>query len=109
LEVGTRTLQRAWHGELCLGFPFFKNLLPTKQLGIRSPHSNALMIGYESFIIEVGLYGNTMGYEYKKHSILATDNTWFKNVWELVSYVDVHLHFNEDFQLKPIRQKVIYL
>ncbi len=36
------------------------------------------MIGYESFIIGVGLYGNTMGYEYKTHSILAMDNTWFK-------------------------------
>jgi hypothetical protein len=25
-------------------------------------------------------------------------------VWELVSYFNIHLHFNEDFQLKPIRQ-----
>ena len=72
--------------------------------GFGAPHSNALMIGYESFIIEVGLYGNTMGYEYKTHSFLATDNTWFKNVWELVSYFNIRLHFNEDFQLKPIRQ-----
>jgi hypothetical protein len=40
------------------------------------------MIGYESFIIEVELYSNAMGYEYKTHSILATDNTWFKNVRE---------------------------
>ncbi len=46
--------------------------------GFGASHSNALMIGYESFIIEVGLHGNTMGYEYKSHSILAMDNTWFK-------------------------------
>jgi hypothetical protein len=72
------------------------------QLGIRCPYSNALMIGYESFIIEVGLYGDTMGYEYKKHYFLATDNTWFKNMWELASYFNIRLHFNEDFQLKPI-------
>jgi hypothetical protein len=72
--------------------------------GFGAPHSNALMIGYESFIIEVGLYGDTMGYEYKSHSFIVTDNTWFKNVWELVSYFNIHLHFNEDFQLKPIRQ-----
>ncbi len=32
------------------------------------------------------------------------DNTWFKNVWELVSYFNIRLHFNEDFQLKPIQQ-----
>jgi hypothetical protein len=67
-----------------------------------APHSNALMIGYESFIIEVGLYGDTMGYEYKTHYFLAADNTWFKNVWELVAYFKICLHFNEDFQLKPI-------
>ena len=72
--------------------------------GFGAPHSNALMIGYESFIIEVGLYGDTMGYKYKSHSFLATDNTWFKNVWELVSYFNIRLHFNEDFQLKPIQQ-----
>ncbi len=62
------------------------------------------MIGYESFIIEVGLYGDTMGYKYKTQSFLATDDTWFKNVWELVSYFNIHLHFNKDFQLKPIQR-----
>jgi hypothetical protein len=72
--------------------------------GFGAPHTNALMIGYESFIIEVGLHGDAMGYEYKFHSFLATDNTWFKNVWELVSFFNFRLHFNEDFQLKHIRQ-----
>jgi hypothetical protein len=61
------------------------------------------MMGYESFMVEVGLYGNTMGYEYKTHSILATGNIWFKNVWELVSYFNVCLYFSAVFQLKPIR------
>jgi hypothetical protein len=28
--------------------------------GFEAPHSNALMTGYESFMVEVGLYGNTM-------------------------------------------------
>ncbi len=60
-------------------------------------------MGYESFMVEVGLYGNTMGYKYKTHSILATGNTWFKNVWELVSYFNVCLYFSAVFQLKPIR------
>jgi hypothetical protein len=71
--------------------------------GFEAPHSNALMMGYESFMVEVDLYGNTMGYEYKTHSILATGNTWFKNVWELVSYFNVHLYFSAVFQLKPIQ------
>jgi hypothetical protein len=64
----------------------------------------AMMMGYESFMIEVGLYGNTMDYNFKRYSMLATNNTWFKNVWELVLYFNVSLNFNEDFQLKPIRR-----
>ncbi len=72
--------------------------------GFSAPQSNALMIGYESFINEVGLYDNTVDYEYKTHSILATDNTWFKNVWELVSYFNVRFHFSDNLQLKPIQQ-----
>jgi hypothetical protein len=61
------------------------------------------MMGYESFMIEVGLYGNTMDYNYKSHSMLATDDPWFGNVWELVSYFNVSLNFDLDYQLKPIR------
>jgi hypothetical protein len=44
-----------------------------------------------------------MGRKYRSHSFLAADNTWFKYVWELVSYFNICLHFNEDFQLKPIQ------
>ena len=70
--------------------------------GFSAPQSNALMIGYESFINEVGLYDNTVEYEYKTHSILATDNTWFKNVWELVSYFNVRFHFRLQWQ-SPVK------
>jgi hypothetical protein len=71
--------------------------------GFDVAHLKAMMMGYESFMIEVGLYGNTMDYNFKRYSMLATNNTWFKNVWELVLYFNVSLNFNEDFQLKPIR------
>jgi hypothetical protein len=71
--------------------------------GFDAAHLKAIMMGYESFVIEVGLYGNTMDYNFKRYSILATNNTWFKNIWELVLYFNVSLNFNEDFQLKPIR------
>jgi hypothetical protein len=33
------------------------------------------MMGYESFMIEVGLYGNTMDYDYMAYSVLATNGT----------------------------------
>jgi hypothetical protein len=66
--------------------------------GFDVAHSKAMRMGYESFMIEVGLYGNTMDYNFKSYSMLATNNTWFKNVWELVLYFNVSLNFNEVFQ-----------
>jgi hypothetical protein len=72
--------------------------------GFDIAHLKAMMMGYKSFMIEVGLYSNTISYVYKRHSMLVTNNTWFKNIWELVSYYNVSLNFDEDYQLKPIRQ-----
>jgi hypothetical protein len=42
--------------------------------GFDVAHSKAMMMGYESFMIEVGLYGNTMDYDFKRCSMLATNN-----------------------------------
>jgi hypothetical protein len=36
--------------------------------------------------------------------MLVTNNTWFNNIWELVSYYNASLNFDEDCQLKPIRR-----
>jgi hypothetical protein len=60
-------------------------------------------------MIEVGLYVNTKDYDYKTHSMLATSNTWFKNIWELVWYFNIWLHFNTAFQLKAVRRGDISL
>ncbi len=35
--------------------------------------SRSLMMGYESFMIEIGLYGNTMDYDY---GIFSIGNEW---------------------------------
>ncbi len=67
-------------------------------------HSKTIMIEYESFMVEVGLYGNTMSYKYKKHSMLLTKNTWYKNVWELCHYYNIWLNFIGDLHLKPVRK-----
>jgi hypothetical protein len=48
--------------------------------GFNVAHLKAMMMGNKSFMIEVGLYGNTMDYNYKRHSMLVTNNTWFKSV-----------------------------
>jgi hypothetical protein len=60
-------------------------------------------MGYELFLMDVGLYRNTLGYEYKCFAVLATDNTWFKNVWELLHDFNAHASFDEKYQLHPIR------
>ncbi len=44
-----------------------------------------------------------MSYDYKKHSMLVTNNTWFKNIWELTSYFKVQLNFDDEFHLKAVR------
>jgi hypothetical protein len=53
------------------------------KLSFRSSFQHIMMV-YESFMIEVDLYGYTIFYDYKMHSMLATSNTWFKNIWDLV-------------------------
>jgi hypothetical protein len=62
------------------------------------------MMGYESFMIEVGLYGNTMDYDFKAYSVLATNGTWYKNVWELVHYFKIRLVFQSEYRLGPVRR-----
>jgi hypothetical protein len=69
-------------------------------------HSKTIMIGYESFMVEVGVYGNTMSYKYKTHSMLGTNNTWYKNVWEFSHYFNIWLNLNGDLHLKPVREGV---
>ncbi len=72
--------------------------------GFDNIDARAIMIGYESFMMEVGLYGSTMDHDYKTHLILVTNNTWYKNVWELVHYFKIRLVFHTNYQLKPVRK-----
>jgi len=62
----------------------------------------SLMMGYESFMVKVGLYGNTMDHNYKLYSILATNGTWYKNVWELVCFFKIRLAFQSKYRLGPV-------
>jgi hypothetical protein len=75
-----------------------------KTWGFTDVVSRSLMMGYESFMIEVGLYGNTMDYDYKAYSVLATNGTWYKNVWELVHYFKISLAFKSEYRLGPVRR-----
>ncbi len=61
-------------------------------------------MGYKSFMVKTGLYGNTMDHDDKAYSILATNYTWYKNVWELVHYFNIRLAFQPEYRLGPVRQ-----
>jgi hypothetical protein len=75
-----------------------------RALGFTDVVSRSLMMGYESFMIEIGLYGNTMDYDYKAYSTLATNGTWYRNVWELVYYFKIRLAFQSEYRLGPVRR-----
>ncbi len=55
-------------------------------------------------MIEVGLYGNMMDNDYKTYLVLATNGTWYKNVWELVHYFKIRLAFQSEYRLGSIRR-----
>ncbi len=81
IKLPWRTLPEAYQG---IGLPNFSlNLLAAKlQLiqclwGFSNAASLSLTMGYESFLMDIGLYGNTLGYDYKRFAVLATDNIWF--------------------------------
>jgi hypothetical protein len=59
----------------------------------------SMLMGYELFLMDIGMYRNSPGYSYNWYSVLLMDNTWFKNVWELLHDCNVETTFGEDFQL----------
>ena len=39
------------------------------------------MLTYETFLLEVGIYGDIFAQDYELYGGLATNNTWYKNLW----------------------------
>jgi hypothetical protein len=60
-------------------------------------------MGYKSFLMEIGLYGNPLGYNHTRFSALAMDGAWIKNVWELLNDFHVTAEFGGEYQLSPVR------
>jgi len=108
IEIPWRLIPEQYQG---LGLPNFALVsLTSKKLvfnqrtwGFNDVHTRSLMMGYESFMVEVGLYGNTMDHDYKIYSTLATNGTWYKNVWELVCFFKMRLAFQSKYRLGPVR------
>jgi hypothetical protein len=56
-------------------------------------HSDSLVIAYDNFLMEVGLYESPLKWSYKEYGHLATDTTWFQNLWQLVHVFKVNISF----------------
>jgi len=66
--------------------------------------SSAMMMNYESLVVETGLYGNIFSHPYATFGILATDGTWRKNLWQVLDYAGVELVISDEYNLVPIRE-----
>ena len=65
---------------------------------------NPVRMGYEPFLMDIGMYGNVFSLKYDEYSILATNHTWFKNVWELLQEFKVSAAFDSESQILPVRE-----
>ncbi len=50
------------------------------------------------------MYGNALSLEFDRFSVLATDGTWYKNVWELLNKFDTHATFGSKMQIQPVQE-----
>ena len=55
-------------------------------------------------MLEVGLYGNIFSADYSVFGVLATDNTWFKNFWELSQLLDIDVTLHNKYHLSPVQE-----
>jgi hypothetical protein len=107
IELPWRTLPEAYQG---IGLPnfAFHSLAAKLHLiqciwGFINVASKSLIMGYESFFMNVGMYGNTLDLDYKSFFGLAVDGTLFKNLWELLHEFNVSATFSSEYQILPAR------
>jgi hypothetical protein len=108
IELSWLTLPKSYQG---IGLPNFAlhSLASKLQLiqciwGFDDAASCSMMMGYESFLMDIEMYSNYLGCNYNQYSGLPTNNTWFKNVWHLLHDFSVEATFGEEFQLHQIRE-----
>jgi hypothetical protein len=66
--------------------------------------SNPLLMAYENLLIEVGLHRLPLQRKYTKYGCLATEATWFQNLWLLVSTYEVDISFRDKDMVQGIRE-----
>ena len=103
-----RDLPERFHG---LGMPNFPVLALAGKTSFLLANWGAkdalgLMMGhcYESFLMEVGLYGSVFSHSHQELGILATESTWFGNFWELAHQHGIRVELSKDWQIQPVRR-----
>ncbi len=66
--------------------------------------NNGLALAYDNFLMEVGLYDNPFQWSYTDYGHLATDSTWFKNLWQLLHSFEAELQIQDSDQVSGIRE-----
>jgi hypothetical protein len=61
-------------------------------------------MAYENLLIEVGLHGSPLQWKYSEYGHLATEATWFQNLWLLVSTYEVDTSFRDEDMVQGIRE-----
>ena len=72
--------------------------------GFEGATARMVMLTFESFMLEVGLYSNIFLENYDEYGGLATDNTWYKNLWEYGCHLNIRVKFHAQFLLQPARE-----
>jgi hypothetical protein len=67
-------------------------------------HSDALSMAYENLLMGVGLHGSPLQWKYSEYGHLATEATWFQNLWLLVSTYEVDTSFRDKDTVQGIRE-----
>ena len=72
-------------------------------MGFESASAILMSHAYEAFQMEVGLFGDILAQDYIRYGCLATNGTWFANLWEYLSKYGVTLELDEQYHFKPVR------
>ena len=68
------------------------------------PHPYHSVWGTNRLLWTLECMGMYLTLDYNINSGLATNNTWFKNVWELIHEFEITATFGTDVQLFPLRK-----
>ena len=61
-------------------------------------------MAFDNFLIEVGLYGSPFQWSYDDFGQLATDSTWFQDLWCLTHAFSADVSFRDEDMVRGVRE-----